>query len=98
MTSRPRGTRLVQFRDVPNGSVVCDLEGFWGTVYGTGAYKALDRWDAPRIVLKPSDLVSLPFAKPLRRATFRGVRSPSDGKEQTSGRTGRDIFFAQYHN
>lgn len=69
--SNPRigGTRLVEFRDVPPGTVVCGLDGFWGvTIQGkAGSYlmgEGLDRWDAPPVRLKRQDRVQVPYRKP----------------------------------
>ena len=58
----PSDTRLVAFRDVPNGTVVWH-EGYWGVVSKIGQDSAcrLDRWDAPAIKLEFVESVSVPY-------------------------------------
>ena len=61
----PSDTRLVAFRDVPNGTVVWH-EGYWGVVVRGGPARSrapdfLDRWDTPPIKLESKEPVSVPY-------------------------------------
>ena len=69
MSYRPSRSRLMKFKDVPTGAVVCDLEGFWGVVVRANGIAScfsangLDRWDAPSIKVGLNELVYVPYSQ-----------------------------------
>ena len=68
---RPKGTRGVQARNVPLGSVCMDRDGYWG-VLGKGY--VFDRWQVPAVRLEADDWVLLPWATPHRQRVASSSR------------------------
>jgi hypothetical protein len=68
---RPSGCIGVWARDVPNGTVVMDRDGFWGVLNRRHPGFTLYRWDAPPTRIGPDEQVLVPYAKRPKRKDLR---------------------------